>query len=243
MMRRIKGMTSLLLLFWIGMLLAGCGGPADGSYRQVYPPVTAAAEAAQTEPGSAPETEAVQTETEAAPEPASETEAAQTESEAASEPAPETENLSQTEALIPEIAAARAEESAETAAPSETPAPAPEDSTEAASPVQSSAPETEGRTAPAAPETESAAEPPQTDAGESSGAGESGGRASAQDEPGTTGPAEAQITYVLNRNTKKFHLPSCSSVGDIKPENREDFYGTKEEAEAMGYQACKRCKP
>ena len=54
---------------------------------------------------------------------------------------------------------------------------------------------------------------------------------------------EPQITYVLNKNTRKFHEPSCSSVGDIKPENRWDFTGTREEALEMGYVPCKRCNP
>ena len=31
--------------------------------------------------------------------------------------------------------------------------------------------------------------------------------------------------YVLNRNTKKFHRPNCSSVQDIKPKNKQEFSG------------------
>lgn len=54
---------------------------------------------------------------------------------------------------------------------------------------------------------------------------------------------ENQVTYVLNTNTKKFHYPYCSSVSDMKPTNREDFYGTREEAISAGYKACKRCNP
>lgn len=52
-----------------------------------------------------------------------------------------------------------------------------------------------------------------------------------------------QETYILNRNTKKFHLPSCSSAEDIKSENRAEFYGTREELLEAGYDACKRCNP
>lgn len=48
-------------------------------------------------------------------------------------------------------------------------------------------------------------------------------------------------TYILNKNTHKFHLPSCSSVGDMKGKNKKSFEGTKEELESMGYEACKRC--
>ena len=49
--------------------------------------------------------------------------------------------------------------------------------------------------------------------------------------------------YVLNISTKKYHLPTCSSVKDIKDSNRSDFKGTKSEIESMGYAPCKRCNP
>lgn len=39
----------------------------------------------------------------------------------------------------------------------------------------------------------------------------------------------AGITYVLNKNTKKFHLPNCSSVGTIKPKNRQDTTMSRDE--------------
>lgn len=130
--------------------------------------------------------------------------------------------------LVPETEPA--ETNAPTAAP-ETEAP-PE--TEAS--LETEAPsETE-----AAPETEAAAsEPvlilPSEDREET--AETVGGR---QQPPEET---EVQVTYVLNKNTKKFHEPSCSSVGDIKPENRWDFTGTREEVIDMGYVPCKRCDP
>ena len=50
-------------------------------------------------------------------------------------------------------------------------------------------------------------------------------------------------SYVANTNTGKFHYPSCSSVGDMNPENRWDYTGTREELIDMGYVPCKRCKP
>ena len=49
--------------------------------------------------------------------------------------------------------------------------------------------------------------------------------------------------YVLNKNTMKFHYPSCSSVKDIKDENRWDYTGTREDIIDMGYDPCKRCNP
>lgn len=54
--------------------------------------------------------------------------------------------------------------------------------------------------------------------------------------------AEEQ-NYVLNKNTKKFHHPWCSSADDIKKKNRKDFTGTREEVIAKGYVPCKRCNP
>lgn len=49
--------------------------------------------------------------------------------------------------------------------------------------------------------------------------------------------------YVLNRNTRKFHLPDCSSAADISIENRADFTGSREELIEAGYEPCKRCNP
>lgn len=54
--------------------------------------------------------------------------------------------------------------------------------------------------------------------------------------------AEEQA-YVLNKNTKKFHYPWCSSADDIKQKNRKDFTGTREEVISQGYVPCKRCNP
>ena len=50
-------------------------------------------------------------------------------------------------------------------------------------------------------------------------------------------------SYVLNTNTKKFHRPDCSSVGQMKDKNRQDFTGTRDEVIRMGYDPCKRCNP
>lgn len=55
--------------------------------------------------------------------------------------------------------------------------------------------------------------------------------------------ATEQITYVLNKNTNKFHKPNCSSVTDIKQKNRLDVDLTREEVIDIGYVPCKRCKP
>lgn len=57
------------------------------------------------------------------------------------------------------------------------------------------------------------------------------------------GTSTAEAHYVLNNNTKKFHLPSCSSVDDIKDSNREDYYGSREDLIERAYVPCKRCNP
>lgn len=49
--------------------------------------------------------------------------------------------------------------------------------------------------------------------------------------------------YILNTNTYKFHYPSCSSVKQMKDENKAYFTGTREECIDMGYDSCGRCKP
>ena len=59
----------------------------------------------------------------------------------------------------------------------------------------------------------------------------------------TAAEEESGNTYVLNTNTHKFHTPSCSSVLDIKPANRQDVTWTREEIISKGYDPCKRCNP
>ncbi len=75
-------------------------------------------------------------------------------------------------------------------------------------------------------------------ASEGAGAGEAS-------EKGATGSAEGKGTteYVLNTNSKKFHLPSCSSVDQMSPKNREDVEDTRENLIAKGYDPYKRCNP
>ena len=49
--------------------------------------------------------------------------------------------------------------------------------------------------------------------------------------------------YVINTNTGKFHTPTCSSVKDIKPGNRQDVHMTRDAVIAQGWQPCGKCKP
>ena len=61
-------------------------------------------------------------------------------------------------------------------------------------------------------------------------------------EPVTRSEA-SQADYILNTNTKKFHYPTCSSVNDMKEKNKQEFFGTRDEAISNGYSPCGRCKP
>ena len=58
-----------------------------------------------------------------------------------------------------------------------------------------------------------------------------------------TGSEASQADYILNTNTKKFHYPTCSSVKDMKDKNKQEFFGTRDEAISNGYFPCGRCKP
>lgn len=62
----------------------------------------------------------------------------------------------------------------------------------------------------------------------------------------STEPEETEpvgTTYVLNTNSNKFHLPSCSSVDQMSDENKEYYTGSREEVINMGYKPCKNCNP
>lgn len=71
----------------------------------------------------------------------------------------------------------------------------------------------------------------------------------------TTPPAPAPViqpptetttteqTYVLNRNTKKFHYPYCSSAKKIANKNREEYSGSRDSIISNGYSPCKNCDP
>lgn len=63
------------------------------------------------------------------------------------------------------------------------------------------------------------------------------------EEPETSGTGTVQSDYVLNTNTKKFHLTSCSSADDIKESNRQEYSGSREGLIAQGHDPCKRCNP
>lgn len=49
--------------------------------------------------------------------------------------------------------------------------------------------------------------------------------------------------YVLNTSSKKFHLPECSGVRDIKESNRQDYQGNRDQLLEQGYTPCGLCHP
>ena len=49
--------------------------------------------------------------------------------------------------------------------------------------------------------------------------------------------------YILNNNSKKFHLPTCKNAKDIKESNRELFSGKRENLLKRGYTPCGACNP
>lgn len=59
-------------------------------------------------------------------------------------------------------------------------------------------------------------------------------------DPNYTPPQTNTTTYVLNTESMKFHLLSCSWLPDY---NREDTTKSREEIINEGYEPCKRCNP
>ncbi|MBE6858299.1 MAG: hypothetical protein E7498_02545 [Ruminococcus sp.] len=59
----------------------------------------------------------------------------------------------------------------------------------------------------------------------------------------TEKPTQRTYTYVLNKESHKFHYQSCYSVANIKAENYEVYTGTRDEVKAQGYQPCGNCNP
>lgn len=49
--------------------------------------------------------------------------------------------------------------------------------------------------------------------------------------------------YILNTSGKKFHLPSCASVKQMKAKNRQKYTGDRADLIAQGYEPCGNCKP
>lgn len=62
--------------------------------------------------------------------------------------------------------------------------------------------------------------------------------------PGTVQEAAPQsVSYVLNKNSMKFHYPDCTSVSQMKEANKIYYEGSREEITGMGYSPCSQCNP
>ena len=50
-------------------------------------------------------------------------------------------------------------------------------------------------------------------------------------------------SYILNTNSHKFHYPDCTAVGKMSESNKQEYYGSREELIAQGYDPCGICHP
>lgn len=53
----------------------------------------------------------------------------------------------------------------------------------------------------------------------------------------------ADFYYIGNKNTGKFHDPSCSSIQQMKESNKEYLYFSRDEVIEKGYEPCRKCSP
>lgn len=56
-------------------------------------------------------------------------------------------------------------------------------------------------------------------------------------------PTSPDIEYIGNVSTKKYHVPSCGSVKQMKESNKFYYTGGREDMISMGYVPCKKCNP
>ena len=68
------------------------------------------------------------------------------------------------------------------------------------------------------------------------------GKAAEEDAQESCGASVESARYVGNRNSRKFHDPSCSSVSSMAEKNKAEF-SSREEAIGQGYTPCNRCSP
>ncbi|MDD6154247.1 MAG: DNA/RNA non-specific endonuclease [Eubacteriales bacterium] len=59
----------------------------------------------------------------------------------------------------------------------------------------------------------------------------------------SSGSSSAKVKYVINKNTGVFHLPTCSSVSQMKKSNRKYVTATRKSMIASGYDPCSVCRP
>ena len=61
----------------------------------------------------------------------------------------------------------------------------------------------------------------------------------------TTGSSHnaEEKTYILNKNSKKFHTENCDSVAKMKPQNKKVYTGDRDDIIQQGYDPCGICNP
>ena len=62
------------------------------------------------------------------------------------------------------------------------------------------------------------------------------------DIPGSQG-GDIDITFIVNKSSKKFHRPDASCINGMKDENREITSKNRQDLIDDGYNPCKTCKP
>lgn len=61
--------------------------------------------------------------------------------------------------------------------------------------------------------------------------------------PEGTKPLEEYKIYILNTNSKKFHLTTCSSAAQIANKNKREFNGLRNDLIEQNYKPCNICNP
>ena len=56
-------------------------------------------------------------------------------------------------------------------------------------------------------------------------------------------PTLTDNTYILNKKSHKFHLPTCNSAAAIMEKNREEYHGSRDALIDAGYSPCGNCNP
>lgn len=51
------------------------------------------------------------------------------------------------------------------------------------------------------------------------------------------------VTYILNIGTRRFHLPTCSSVASMSEKNKQEYTGSREDLLSDDFVPCGTCKP
>lgn len=61
--------------------------------------------------------------------------------------------------------------------------------------------------------------------------------------PSDDSSENTESVYILNTRSKKFHRPSCDSVGTMSDKNKEESSLSREELIGQGYSPCQNCNP